>query len=150
MDTLTVDQRSERMSRIRGKDTKPERTVRRALFGMGYRFRLHSKDLPGKPDIVFAGRRKVVFIHGCFWHAHENCKTANRPKSRRSYWDAKFERNRMRDQENVKSLKRDGWQVFTVWECQTKDNVTLLPLLSRFLGPAKTRAKRKGPLHGGQ
>ncbi|HUZ67924.1 MAG TPA: DNA mismatch endonuclease Vsr, partial [Beijerinckiaceae bacterium] len=90
MDTMTATEQSERMSRIRSKDTKPELVVRRALHALGYRYRLHRKDLPGVPDLAFPHRRKVVFIHGCFWHAHQNCKFANRPKSRERLWEEKF------------------------------------------------------------
>ena len=100
MDTLTAAERSERMARIRSKDTKPELRVRQLVHRLGYRFRLHQKDLPGRPDLVFASRRKVVFVHGCFWHAHEDCSVANRPKSRSEFWNAKFERNRFRDPKN--------------------------------------------------
>ena len=100
MDTLSKAERSERMARIRSKNTKPELQVRRLLHGLGYRFRLHRRDLPGSPDVVFAARRKIVFVHGCFWHGHKNCKVANRPKSRRSFWSAKFKRNRERDAMN--------------------------------------------------
>lgn len=146
MDTLTVAERSERMARIRSKDTKPELRVRRLVHRLGYRFRLHRKDLPGCPDLVFPSRRKVVFVHGCFWHAHEDCKLANTPKSRRSFWNSKFERNRKRDTKNRKSLMRAGWRVFTVWECETKIEAPLALRLSRFLGPAP--ASKKGVRYG--
>ena len=135
MDTLTVDQRSERMARIRSKDTKPEQAVRRALFGLGYRYRLHRKDLPGQPDIVFPGRRKVVFIHGCFWHAHEGCKVANLPKSRTEFWQAKFTRNRERDEANQVALRRLGWKVLTVWECEVRNERKMLKRIQAYLGP---------------
>jgi DNA mismatch endonuclease, patch repair protein len=136
MDTLTVEQRSERMSRIRGKDTKPEMLVRRALHRLGYRYRLHRRDLPGKPDLVFPSRKKVVFIHGCFWHAHEDCTVANMPKSRRPYWKAKFARNKERDQLNAKRLRQAGWKVFVVWECETKKLDRLQKRLAKKLGPS--------------
>ncbi|WP_445490634.1 very short patch repair endonuclease [Rhodopseudomonas sp. RCAM05734] len=139
MDTLTVKQRSERMARIKGKDTKPELAVRKALFGRGYRFRLHRKDLPGKPDLVFAGRRKVVFVHGCFWHAHENCKVANLPKSRTEFWQAKFFRNRERDKANEAALRSAGWDVLTLWECEARDQENMLDRLASYLGPSSRK-----------
>ena len=103
MDTLSKAQRSERMSRVRGKDTKPELLVRRLVHGMGYRYRLHRRDLPGTPDLVFPGRRKVIFVHGCFWHRHPDpaCKLARLPKSRTDFWLPKLEGNRARDIENA-------------------------------------------------
>jgi DNA mismatch endonuclease (patch repair protein) len=143
MDTLTKAERSERMARIRSKNTKPELRVRRLVHSLGYRFRLHRRDLPGSPDLVFPARRKVVFVHGCFWHGHDGCKVANRPKSRRSFWDAKFRRNRLHDARNRASLVKEGWAVFTVWECETREDVTLSRRLSRFLGPAKTHIQSK-------
>lgn len=148
MDTLTVAERSERMARIRSKDTKPEMRVRQLMHRLGYRFRLHRKDLPGCPDLVFPSRRKVVFVHGCFWHAHEGCKIANRPKSQRSFWDAKFERNKLRDAANQQALKQDGWMVCTVWECETKGLARLAFRLSKFLGPTRTNLAKKGRHNG--
>lgn len=139
MDTLTAEQRSERMARIRGKDTKPELAVRKALFAGGYRFRLHRKDLPGKPDLVFAGRRKVIFVHGCFWHAHENCKVANLPKSRTEFWQAKFSCNRDRDRANEAALRSEGWDVFTLWECEARDQASMLVRLAAYLGPSSRK-----------
>jgi DNA mismatch endonuclease, patch repair protein len=137
MDTLTVTQRSERMARIRSKDTKPELAIRRLLFGLGYRYRLHRKDLPGSPDLVFPVRKKVVFVHGCFWHAHEGCGLANLPKSRTEYWRSKFERNVERDKANRRALRSQGWKVLTVWECEVKKSSTLVGRLTRHLGPAR-------------
>ena len=119
MDSLTPEQRSWRMSLVRAKDTKPEMRVRRLVHGMGYRYRLHRSDLPGKPDLVFPGRRKVIFMHGCFWHRH-GCKMGNRmPKSRVAFWRAKLDGNKRRDRRNHRALRRLGWRVLTVWECQT-------------------------------
>src|SRR5437899_9244114 len=106
MDTLTVAERSERMARIKSKDTKPELRVRRLVHRLGYRYRLHRKRLPGKPDLVFSSRRKVIFVHGCFWHAHEGCKVANQPKTRGEFWASKFMRNRQQDFVNQASLKK--------------------------------------------
>jgi DNA mismatch endonuclease (patch repair protein) len=122
-DTLTQHQRSERMSRVRGKDTKPEMVVRRLVHGMGFRFRLHRRDLPGVPDLVFVTRKKVIFVHGCFWHRHADsaCKLARLPKSRLDFWLPKLEANEQRDRRNEQALKALGWSAMTVWECQIKD-----------------------------
>lgn len=123
MDTLTASERSERMSRVLGKDTKPELTVRRIIHALGYRYRLHDERLPGKPDLVFRSRRKVIFVHGCFWHRHADpdCKLARLPKSRQDFWLPKLERNAQRDVENRAALKKEGWGVLELWECQVKD-----------------------------
>lgn len=121
MDTLTPEQRSERMKRIRGRDTGPEMRVRRFIHGLGFRYRLHVKGLPGKPDIVFRRRKVVIFVHGCFWHRHPDpgCKLARMPKSREEFWQAKLDRNRERDLEVQASLEALGWKVLVIWECQT-------------------------------
>jgi len=142
MDTLTKAERSERMSRIRSKNTRPELAVRQALFGLGYRYQLHRKDLPGKPDIVFPSRKKALFIHGCFWHAHQGCKVANLPKSRTEYWQAKFQRNVERDKLNKRALRRMGWSTLTVWECQIKREDRLLRRITGYLGPARAKVKK--------
>tara|TARA_B100000678_G_C18225346_1_gene508621 strand:+ start:1608 stop:2048 length:441 start_codon:yes stop_codon:yes gene_type:complete len=118
VDTLTKEERSERMSRVRGKDTKPELKLRRLVHGMGFRYRLHDKSLPGKPDMVLSTRRVVIFMHGCFWHRHEGCVLARMPKSRVSFWREKFEETRQRDRRNQLKLKDLGWRVLIVWECQ--------------------------------
>ena len=133
MDTLTVEQRSERMSRVRGVDSVAELTVRRIAHRMGYRYRKHGCDLPGKPDMVFAGRRKVVFIHGCFWHRHD-CSAGRRwPKSRIDFWKSKLERNKERDEETLQRLKEAGWDVLVIWECETKDLRRVESRLKSFL-----------------
>lgn len=119
-DSLTPAQRSILMSRIRGKDTGPERAVRSLLHRMGYRFRLHGRDLPGSPDIVLPRLRTVVFVHGCFWHRHAGCRHASTPRTRARFWRLKFERNVERDGENRAALRRLGWRVVTVWECQVR------------------------------
>ena len=121
MDKLSPERRSWNMSQIKGKDTKPEILVRSLVHRMGYRFRLHRKDLPGRPDLVFPGRRKVIFVHGCFWHRHEGCKLAYTPKSRVDFWNAKFKANVERDRRNLQDLKAAGWQVIVIWQCETKD-----------------------------
>jgi DNA mismatch endonuclease (patch repair protein) len=143
MDTLTKAQRSERMGRIRSKDTKPEMVIRRALFGLGYRYQIHRKDLPEKPDIVFPGRKKALFVHGCFWHAHQNCKVANMPKSRTEYWRAKFERNVERDKQNKRRLRLLGWGTLTIWECQIKRKERVVGRLASYLGPVRENAKNE-------
>ena len=112
--------RSEVMSRVRNKNTRPEMAVRRALWGAGLRFRLHSKELPGHPDLVFASRRLVVFVHGCFWHGHEGCPRHRIPKSRTEWWTAKLARNMERDAEVRAQLAGLGWSVLVVWECRTE------------------------------
>lgn len=141
-DTLTPEARSALMSRIRGKDTVPELYVRRLVHAMGYRYRLHRRDLPGTPDLVFAGRRKVIFMHGCFWHLHDdpNCKLARMPSSNQDYWKPKLERNRARDRENQRKLEALGWQVLVIWECQTrqKDPEPLRRQVSVFLESPST------------
>jgi DNA mismatch endonuclease (patch repair protein) len=116
-DFLTPAQRSERMSRIRGKDSQPELALRRVLHHLGLRYRLHAKDLPGKPDLVFPRYKAVVFVHGCFWHRHEGCKIATTPKSNTQFWIEKFNKNKVRDAYVADSLKNLGWRVFVVWEC---------------------------------
>lgn len=134
-DTLTPKERSERMSRIRSKDTKPEITVRRLVHGMGYRYRLHRRDLPGIPDLVFPRLKKVIFIHGCFWHRHSDprCKLARLPKSRLDFWKPKLEANRQRDLENIHKLSRLGWEVLVVWECEISDKEQLENEIRPFL-----------------
>jgi DNA mismatch endonuclease (patch repair protein) len=119
-DTLTRAERSERMSRVKGRDTGPEWAVRRLVHGLGYRYRLHRKDLPGCPDLVFPSRRKVIFVHGCFWHRHPDpaCKFARLPKSRLEFWVPKLESNRTRDLHSQARLIDMGWQIMIVWECE--------------------------------
>lgn len=130
--------RSENMRRIRSKDTTPEMTVRRLLHGLGYRYRLHRKDIPGKPDIVIAGRRKAIFIHGCFWHQHSACREGRPPKSNDMYWRPKLERNQQRDRQNLEALTALGWTVMVVWECEVESDSGLPERLVRFLGPASS------------
>lgn len=135
MDKLAADRRSENMRRIRSKDTKPEFTVRRTVHKMGFRYRLHQKNLPGKPDLVFSSRRKIIFVHGCFWHGHKktSCLDGRIPKSRRNYWVPKLTRNRERDEAAVGQLKKDGWRVLVIWECETAEIETLAGRIRRFL-----------------
>jgi DNA mismatch endonuclease, patch repair protein len=148
VDNLSVAERSERMARIRSKHTKPEMLVRQSLHALGIRYRLHRKDLPGSPDLVFASRKKVVFVHGCFWHAHARCSLSNMPKSRKAYWRAKFDRNKQRDRSNRRLLKRRGWQVLVVWECETKDIVALAGRVASWLAAPRASRAVLGERHG--
>ena len=132
---MTAEDRSNRMRLIKSKNTKPELVVRRLCCQLGFRgYRLHRKDLPGKPDVVFVGRKKVIFVHGCFWHGHECHRgKARLPKTKRSYWSPKISRNLDRDEKNLVLLQKTGWQVLVIWECETKKPETLSPKLVRFL-----------------
>lgn len=118
-DVVDPATRSRMMSGIRSKNTKPEMLIRKALHAQGFRFRLHVKDLPGKPDLVFPKYKAVVFVHGCFWHGHD-CQYFKTPKTRTDFWVAKIEANKNRDQHNIQRLQRAGWRVLVVWECSTK------------------------------
>lgn len=122
MDVLAPAERSGVMAKIRGRNTRPERIVRSLLTSMGKRYRLHRAGLPGRPDIVLPGPKKVIFVHGCFWHRHSCAKGSSEPKSNATFWSEKLRRNRERDRENVKALRRQGWDVLVVWECQLRDN----------------------------
>lgn len=135
MDIISPERRSENMRRIRGKDTEPELIVRRALFSLGYRYRLHSGKLPGKPDLVFPKQRKVIFVHGCFWHnhSHVSCKIARLPKSNSQYWAEKLRRNVERDAERRAELRRQGWKVMVIWECEAARIERQISRLRRFL-----------------
>ena len=132
-DIFEPRKRSEIMSRIRGRDTKPELTVRRIAHGLGLRFRLHRKDLPGCPDIVFPRHRAVIVVHGCFWHRHPGCKHASSPKTRESYWKNKFKDNVVRDTRNETALRDLGWRVMVIWECETKDHEAVADRIESFL-----------------
>jgi DNA mismatch endonuclease (patch repair protein) len=133
MDKLTKTARSLLMSRVRSQDSRPELIVRRIVHRMGFRYRLHSSSLPGSPYLVFAGRKKIVFVHGCFWHGHSCRAGRNRPASNREYWDAKLERNMQRDRIASAELRRTGWRVLSVWECQTHGERQLSRRLKSFL-----------------
>jgi DNA mismatch endonuclease (patch repair protein) len=132
----TTEQRSRIMRAVKGGDTTPELAVRRLAHGMGFRFRLHRKDLPGKPDLTFARLRKVVFVHGCFWHGHDCARGARVPVQNREYWTRKVARNVERDRNAQAALQRLGWQSLVVWECEIKDQNRLRRALRRFLGRA--------------
>lgn len=129
VDSLTPESRSRNMAKIRGKDTGPELLVRRAAHAIGLRFRLHRRDLPGTPDLVFPGRRIVLFVHGCFWHRHPGCRMAYMPKSRIDFWQAKFDTNVARDARNLAELAGEGWTVAVIWECETRDPVRLRQII---------------------
>lgn len=137
MDKISTERRSANMRAIKYRDMVPEMRVRRIIHGMGYRFRLHRKDLPGTPDLVFPSQRKIIFVHGCFWHQHEH-QSGHKiavPKSRRDYWIPKLEGNVRRDYENEARLKAQGWRVLVVWECEAKGDETILRTKLRdFLG----------------
>lgn len=126
------------MQAVKSYDTKPELAVRSLLHSLGYRFRLHRKDLPGCPDLVFPARRAIVFVHGCFWHGHDCARGARLPKSNAAYWAAKIERNRARYLVQQNALAEAGWRVHAVWECQLRDPGAVLRNLTEFLGPAPT------------
>ena len=133
MDVLTKEQRSYCMSRIRKTDTTPELTVRRIIHRLGYRFRLYRRELPGCPDIVLPRHRKVIFVHGCWWHRH-NCQLGRRsPKSRRKYWLPKLQANKERYKRDRRALQRQGWKVLTIWECQTKKPEKIIDRITDFL-----------------
>ena len=126
VDKLTKEKRSLNMSLIHSKDTKPEKAVRSELHKLGYRFRLHKKNLPGKPDIVLPKYNKLIFVHGCFWHNHRNCKKSGYPKSNINFWKEKIDKNVARDIKNIKKLKRYGWDVYIIWECETENELLLI------------------------
>ena len=130
-------ERSLLMARIGPKDTKPELAVRRLLHRLGYRYRLHRRDLPGTPDICFPSRRKAIFVHGCFWHRHLNCRRATTPKTRVSFWNEKFEQNVDRDQRKIEALRGLGWHVMVVWECETEKITGLMRRLTDFLSDSR-------------
>lgn len=136
VDTRTKEQRRRIMQSVRSRHTGPEMTVRRLLHGAGYRYRLHRKDLPGKPDIVFPSRKKAIFVNGCFWHAH-GCKIGRPPKSRKDYWLPKLRDNRKRDAKKAALLRALGWKVLTVWQCQTKNTARTMSKLTAFLDGAE-------------
>lgn len=135
-DILTKQERSRRMQLIHSRDTKPELVVRRHIKEMGLRFHTHSAKLPGKPDLVFSSAKKVIFIHGCFWHRHEKCRRAQTPKSHETYWKEKFIKNIERDLKNQAELKQKGWQSLVLWECEITKADRLMKKLNRFLIPS--------------
>jgi DNA mismatch endonuclease (patch repair protein) len=142
MDHLDAPGRSANMAKVRGKDTGPEMVVRRLAHSLGMRFRLHRKDLPGRPDLIFPRRRLAVFVHGCFWHRHEGCKRATMPATRADFWADKFAKTVERDARQIAHLEQDGWRVMVVWECELKEAETLKGRLRNFQGldPARPQA----------
>lgn len=140
-DSLSKAQRSQHMARIRGRDTRPEIAMRRLLHFLGYRYRLQFKGLPGRPDIAFPARKKVIFVHGCFWHSHENCEVAHIPHTRSEYWAAKFARNKARDQRQQQQVIELGWEILVVWECELSPHFhsELQEKVTAFLGSPKYR-----------
>jgi DNA mismatch endonuclease, patch repair protein len=133
LDSLSPAERSEIMARVHSKNSRPELVVRKLVFSLGYRYRLHAKDLPGSPDIVFRKLERVIFVHGCFWHRHAACALARLPKSRLDFWLPKLEGNRNRDEKNKRALLRRGWKVLTIWECQIEARDRLAARIRRFL-----------------
>jgi len=134
MDIVDQATRSRMMSGIRGKNTKPELVVRRLAHALGYRFRLHGKDLPGKPDLVFPARRKAILVHGCYWHRHQGCRFCYSPKSNTVFWEQKFRRNVARDADALIKLQALGWDTLIIWECETADSEAVAARLSAYLG----------------
>jgi DNA mismatch endonuclease (patch repair protein) len=139
------------MRRIKSKDMKPEIFVRSLVHRMGFRFRLHQRDLPGKPDLVFANRRKVIFVHGCFWHGHDDpkCLDSRTPRSNQNYWVSKLRRNKQRDSEQIAALKKAGWNVLVIWECETAKSSRLERRIAVFLNPKQPgTARQRWTKHG--
>ena len=132
-DVFSRKKRSWIMARISGSNTKPEIIVRKILYGMGYRYRINVRKLPGTPDIVLSKHKKVIFVHGCFWHGHQSCRKKALPKSNKAFWVQKITKNRERDQRTTRQLKRLGWRTLTIWECHTKDLEKVKNTLERFM-----------------
>ncbi|MEN5084018.1 very short patch repair endonuclease [Bosea sp. TWI1241] len=139
VDRLTIERRSWLMSRVRGKNTSAEIRVRSAVHARGLRFRLHRKELPGCPDIVFPKWRTAIFVHGCFWHRHLGCKKATTPKSNQAFWQDKFERNVARDSANLAALRSNGWHAEIIWECETKSPLALAARLDQIFDNAQVQ-----------
>lgn len=142
VDSIDQATRSAVMARVRGKNTQPEFIVRKLVFAAGYRYRLHVRNLPGSPDLVFPMRKKVILVHGCFWHRHDNCSRARMPKSRVEYWTEKLNGNKARDERTCVALSQAGWQVYVVWECELSDREMLAKKLVSFLGPLGSAVQR--------
>ena len=132
-DVFTPEQRARVMARVKGRNTRPEMRVRRLVHAMGHRYRLHRRDLPGSPDLVFPGRRKAIFVHGCFWHGHDCARGARKPKTNAAYWTAKIKRNTDRDARALEALHEAGWETLVLWECALKDADALAARLQAFL-----------------
>lgn len=134
MDNVSQERRSWIMSRIKGRNTRPELLVRRFLHALGFRYSLHTPKLPGRPDLAFSCLGKVIFVNGCFWHGHQGCTNWRMPESNQSYWQAKIEKNQRRDARNLRALRSARWQALTVWECELSNPMKLIPKIVRFLG----------------
>jgi DNA mismatch endonuclease (patch repair protein) len=147
-DVFDAAARSSVMRAVRSRDTAPELTVRRLLRELGRRYRLDARDLPGRPDIVFRGAWKVIFVHGCFWHGHDCARGARAPKANAEYWARKIARNRVRDAAGLAALKRDGWRTLVIWECALKDEAAVRRRLARFLSPAAYAPRRRSAAPG--
>lgn len=132
-DTFSAEERSRIMAKIHGKDTRPEKIVRSLIHRLGYRFRLHRVDLPGKPDIVLPRLRKVIFVHGCFWHGHKGCKRAKRPATNTEFWNKKIDRNIERDKQNLSDLENAGWKCLVIWGCELRDLDKMSKIIKKFL-----------------
>ncbi len=146
MDRISPEQRSRNMQRIRCRDTSPEIAVRQLVrqLGFGSRYRLYNHRLPGRPDLVFPKLRKIIFVHGCFWHSHRGCDLAHAPRSRKGYWDSKLKCNKERDRANLKRLRKDGWQVLVLWECQLSGQQSAAQQVEQFLhGPVGRTDNRR-------
>ena len=133
LDTLNPEERSKRMSLVKGRDTKPELQVRAVLRQFGYRYRLQYTKVPGKPDFAFPGKHKAIWVHGCFWHRHENCPLARLPKGRRDFWVPKLEGNKRRDLENQEKVKQEGWKSLVIWECELNNTVMIKEKIKAFM-----------------
>ena len=132
-DVFSKEKRSWIMSRISGSNTKPEIIVRKIIHAMGFRYRLHVRNLPGTPDIVLPRHKKVVFVHGCFWHGHKGCKRSQRPSANSEFWNRKIEQNMARDKKVIKGLQKLGWRPLIIWECKTRNPLSLRKILAKFL-----------------
>jgi DNA mismatch endonuclease (patch repair protein) len=133
MDKFTSEKRSHIMAQVKGRDTKPEKLIRSIVHQLGFRFRLYRKDLPGKPDIVLPRHKKIIFVHGCFWHGHKDCSRSKRPTSNQEFWDRKIDGNIIRDRKNKKALKPLGWRAMVIWQCETRNVPKLIKRLEKFL-----------------
>jgi DNA mismatch endonuclease (patch repair protein) len=141
MDVVTRETRSKMMASVRSKDTKPEKKVRSLLHVLGYRFRIHRKDLPGNPDIVLVKYKKVIFVHGCFWHQHIGCPKAKRPNTRKEFWDKKLNQNIERDKRNLRELEELGWVPYIIWECETRREAVLISSVEKIFDKTNGRGK---------
>lgn len=146
-DTVSRETRSRMMSSVGGKNTEPELIVRRMLHRMGYRFRVHSRKLPGTPDVVLARHRKVIFVHGCFWHGHPGCKNGARPTSNTDFWNSKLDSNISRDATVERELEEQGWDVFVIWECEIRDKEALEKSLRKFMEAGTSGVAKKAVDH---